>query len=87
LGYFLYDVATALFGSIERLDYFDLTEAFTRPMPVFARCPQISRTSFSLFQVLRAVFLTHLAVTRHDPRENAWWEGYVVSKLRRLLHS
>jgi len=40
-----------------------------------------------LFQVLRAVFLTHLAVTRHDPLENAWWEGYVVSKLRRLLHS
>jgi len=86
-GYFLYDVATALFGSIERSDYFDLIEAFTTAYTRIRPLPPDFAHQFVLFQVLRAVFLTHLAVTRQDPLENAWWEGYVVSKLRRLLHS
>ena len=86
-GYFLYDVATALFGSIERPDYIDLTEAFTTAYARIRPLPADFAQQLRLFQVLRAVFLTNLAVTRHDPRENAWWEGYVVSKLRRLLHS
>jgi len=86
-GYFLYDVATALFGSIERLDYFDLTEAFTTAYARIRPLPADFTHQLRLFQVLRALFLTHLAVTRRDPGENAWWEGYVVSKLRRLLQS
>jgi len=86
-GYFLYDVATALFGLIEQPYYAGLTEAFTTAYTRTRPLPADFAHQLVLFQVLRAVFLTHLAVTRGDPGESAWWESYVVGKLRRLLHS
>jgi len=70
----------------ERLDYFDLTGGLTTAYARIARCPQISRTSSASFRCCAQSFYPPRR-HRHDPRENAWWEGYVVSKLRRLLHS
>src|SRR5258706_11440455 len=59
-GYFLYDVATALFGSIERPDYVELTKAFTTAYARIRPLPADSMHQLVLFQVLRALFLTHI---------------------------
>jgi len=86
-GAFLYDVATALFGAIERPDYAALRDAFTNSytatLPLSDNLPE----DLLIFQVLRAVFLTSLVVTRNDLAESAWWKAYVVGKLRHILGS
>jgi len=84
-GYSLYDVATALFGAVERPDYPRLVAAFGSAYTGGAALPENFVEDLLLFQVLRIVFLTSLVVTRNDLAESAWWEGYVAGKLRRLL--
>jgi Ser/Thr protein kinase RdoA (MazF antagonist) len=86
-GAFLYDVATALFGAIERPDYAALEDAFTNSYTATLRLSDNVAEDLLIFQVLRTVFLTSLVVTRNDLAESAWWEGYVVGKLRRILGS
>ncbi len=84
-GYFLYDIATALFGAIERPDYPALRDGFAGAYADTLRPPGGVDDDLLIFQVLRAVFLTSLVVTRNDLGERTWWEGYVVGKLRRIL--
>jgi Ser/Thr protein kinase RdoA (MazF antagonist) len=84
-GYFLYDVATALFGAIERPDYPVLVDAFCSAYAGNLALPESFADDLLVFQVMRAVFLTSLVITRNSLAESAWWEGYVVGKLRRLL--
>jgi Ser/Thr protein kinase RdoA (MazF antagonist) len=84
-GFFLYDAATALFGAIERHDYPALRDAFANSYEATLPLSENLAEDLLTFQVLRAVFLTSLVVTRNDLGESAWWEGYVVGKLRRIL--
>jgi Ser/Thr protein kinase RdoA (MazF antagonist) len=84
-GYFHYDVATALFGAIERSDYPMLLQALGAAYAGSLPLPDDFADDVLLFQVVRAMFLTSLTVGRDDPRESAWWQSYVVGKLRRLL--
>jgi Ser/Thr protein kinase RdoA (MazF antagonist) len=83
-GYYLYDVATALFGMLDRPDYADLVRDFARGYAGVRPLPQPFAERLAQFQALRCVFLTSLVVTRGDLGESAWWEGYVVRKLQRL---
>jgi len=84
-GYFLYDIASALFGSLERHDYPRLAGAFTKAYA--SRCPLPSDFArrLVLFQLLRAVFLTHLVLAQGELNGNPWWNGYLLCKLRRVL--
>ncbi len=86
-GYFLYDMATALFGIIESAAYDLLAAAFfagyarVRPLPdqLAARLRQ--------FQIVRCIFLTGLVVTSGSVSESQWWEQYVAGRLRKLLQN
>jgi Ser/Thr protein kinase RdoA (MazF antagonist) len=84
-GYFQYDIATALFGALERSDYPALVQALGAAYAGSVPLPDNFADDVLLFQVVRAIFLTSLTVGRDDPRESAWWQSYVVGKLRRLL--
>jgi Ser/Thr protein kinase RdoA (MazF antagonist) len=84
-GYFHYDIATALFGALERPDYPMLVGAFGTAYAGGLPLPESFADDVLLFQVVRAIFLTSLTVARDNPGESAWWQGYVVGKLRRLL--
>jgi len=84
-GYFLYDVATALFGAIERTDYPAVADAFTRAYAGVLPLPEELENELLVFQALRVVFLTSLVVTRNDVAESTWWQTYVVGRLRRML--
>ena len=84
-GYFLYDIASALFGSLERHDYLRLTEAFTKAYAGTRPLPSDFSRQLLLFQLLRAVILTHLVLAQGELDGNAWWEGYLIGKLRQLL--
>lgn len=83
-GYYVYDVATMLFGMLDRPDYPALVSAFARGYGAVRPLPEPFSERLAQFQALRAVFLTSLVVTRGDLAESAWWEGYVTSKLRLL---
>lgn len=84
-GEYLYDVATALYGSIERTDYAAVTDAFADAYAGHRTLPDDFAHQLHRFQILRTVFLTHLVVTRGDLGESRWWRAYVVGKLRILL--
>jgi Ser/Thr protein kinase RdoA (MazF antagonist) len=84
-GYASYDIATALFGAMERPDHAELVDAFARGYAARRRLPADFALELRLFQVIRTLFLTSLVVTTGDLGESRWWEGYVVGKLERLL--
>jgi len=84
-GYFLYDIASALFGSLERHDYLHLADAFTKAYASSRPLPPDFARQLLLFQLLRAVFLTHLVLAQGELDGNPWWNGYLLGKLRRLL--
>lgn len=86
-GYFPYDIASALFGSLERHDYPQLADAFTNAYASVRPLRSDFARQLALFQLLRAVFLTHLVLPQGELDGNPWWNGYLVSKLRRLLDS
>ena len=83
-GHYLYDVATILFGMLDRPEYAGLVSGFARGYASVRPLPQSFPERLAQFQALRSVFLTSLVVTRGDLAESAWWKGYVVSKLERL---
>lgn len=84
-GYFLYDVASALFGSLERHDYPRLAEAFSEAYAGIRPLPSDFARQLLLFQLSRAVFLTHLVLAQGELDGNSWWEGYLIGKLRQVL--
>jgi Ser/Thr protein kinase RdoA (MazF antagonist) len=86
-GYFEYDVATALFSSLGRLNYPELRDAFVRGYEEERPSARPLLPSILLFQVARLVFLTSLVVGDEDLAADCWWNGFVVQRLRRLLES
>jgi Ser/Thr protein kinase RdoA (MazF antagonist) len=85
-GYFLYDIATALFGVIEEPYYRTFTDNFIAAYAQHRPLPESLADELLLFQVQRVVFLTSLVVARGgDLAESRWWQGYVVGKLQRIL--
>jgi Ser/Thr protein kinase RdoA (MazF antagonist) len=84
-GYFVHDIASALFASLDRAAYPALVEAFitaydrVRPLPVDATHQLL------LFQVLRGVFLTSLVILRGDAGERTWWQANVAPRLESVL--
>jgi Ser/Thr protein kinase RdoA (MazF antagonist) len=84
-GYFLYDVATALFAALARADYPAVADAFTRAYAGVLPLPEAIENELLVFQALRVVFLTNLAVTRNSVAENTWWQTNVAGRLRRML--
>lgn len=83
-GSFAYDAATALFGLRDRDNYPELLDRYldgqTRILPLSAGYGE----RLEQLQALRAAFLTSLAVTRNDEAEHAFWQRYVLPKLKRL---
>jgi Ser/Thr protein kinase RdoA (MazF antagonist) len=86
-GYFLYDVATALFAALARADYPAVADAFTRAYAGVLPLPEAIENELLVFQALRVVFLTNLAVTRNSVAENTWWQTNVAGRLRRMLRA
>ena len=84
-GDYLYDVGTALFGVLEQREYPRLVASFAEAYAEMFGLPDDLERKLRSFQLFRALFLTHIAVIREDPAENAWWRGYVLGKFQRLL--
>ena len=85
VGYFFCDIASALFGSLQRRDCQQLTEAFIAAYACIRPLPPDFAHQLLLFQVLRAVVLTHFVVPHGHLDGNLWWDGFLIAKLRLLL--
>jgi Ser/Thr protein kinase RdoA (MazF antagonist) len=85
-GSFVYDMASMLFGALERADYPAVVSAFCAG---YARARPLARDierQLRLLQLVRAVFLSSLAVSAaEDLGDNGWWQGYVKGRVQLLL--